>query len=72
MISVKFNTIKNIIIEANRSTSEAFIGAVSLISKACASPLASKINIKDPPPIPLDASPTTPKQRDAATAASTA
>lgn len=53
-------------------TSEAFKGAVSLISKACAFPLDSLRSIKAPPPMPLDAGLTTPKQRAEATDASTA
>lgn len=53
-------------------TSEANKGAVSLMSKACAFPLASLTSMKAPPPMPLDAGLTTPKQRAAATAASTA
>lgn len=53
-------------------TWEAFIGAVSLMSNTRAFPLASLINMKAPPPMPLDPGLTTPKQREAATAASTA
>ncbi|KAJ0975146.1 hypothetical protein J5N97_017111 [Dioscorea zingiberensis] len=47
-------------------------GAVSLISKACASPSASLKSMNAPPPIPLDAGLTTPKHNAAATTASTA
>ena len=54
------------------NTLEAFKGAVSLILKACAFPLDSLRSIKAPPPMPLDAGLTTPKQRAEATDASTA
>lgn len=56
----------------NMSTSEACAGAVSLMSNACAFPSDCLISIKDPPPMPLDAGLTTPKQSAAATDASTA
>lgn len=53
-------------------TLEARAGAVSLISKALDTPLACLRSIKAPPPRPLEAGLTTPKQRAAATAASAA
>lgn len=53
-------------------TCEARRGAVSLMSKASAVPLASLKSRKAPPPMPLDAGLTTPRHSAAATAASTA
>lgn len=59
-------------IEPILSTSEAFMGALSLMSKACTVPLANLTSMNAPPPMPLEAGLTTPKQRATATDASTA